>query len=122
MADGSESTMTLDQPVPGTLVDGLKSFAGDHGGARAGIEYVGRRAELADLEADARLLIAPLAASGVAAEPAVWDDPGVDWTSYDLAVLRSAWDYPARRAEFVAWAGRVPALANPADVVAWNTD
>jgi hypothetical protein len=43
MADGSDSTMTLDQPVPGTLVDGLKSFVGDHGGARAVIEYVGRR-------------------------------------------------------------------------------
>ena len=35
--------MTLDPPVPGSLVDGLKSFAGDHGGATAVIEYVGRR-------------------------------------------------------------------------------
>jgi hypothetical protein len=43
MADGSDMTMTLNPPVPGTLVDGLKSFAGDHGGAKAVIEYVGRR-------------------------------------------------------------------------------
>ncbi|NJC65332.1 hypothetical protein HC028_12580 [Planosporangium flavigriseum] len=43
MADGSGSTMTLDAPVDGSLVDGLKSFAGDHGGAKAVIEYVGRR-------------------------------------------------------------------------------
>ena len=35
--------MTLDPPVPGTLVAGLRSFAGDHGGASAVIEYVGRR-------------------------------------------------------------------------------
>jgi hypothetical protein len=43
MADGSDITMTLDPPAPGNLVDGIKSFAGDHGGAKAVIEYVGRR-------------------------------------------------------------------------------
>lgn len=79
-------------------------------------------AEFADLEADDRLLLAPLAKRGIAAEPAVWDDPSVDWAAYDLAVLRSPWDYPARRDRFVAWAARVPRLANPARVVAWNTD
>ena len=31
-------------------------------------------------------------------------------------------DYARRRDEFVAWARTVPALVNPADVVAWNTD
>ncbi len=43
MADGSHTTMTLDQSVPGSLIAGIKSFAGDHGGAKAVIEYVGRR-------------------------------------------------------------------------------
>ena len=43
MADGSDTTVTLGQPVPGDLVDGLRSFAGDHGGAKAVIEYVGKR-------------------------------------------------------------------------------
>jgi len=79
-------------------------------------------AELPDLEDDDRLLIGPLAGLGLAAEPAVWDDPAVDWSGYDLAVLRSPWDYVPRRAEFLAWAARVPRLANPAPVVAWNTD
>ncbi|MEV1329962.1 hypothetical protein AB0J20_10345 [Micromonospora costi] len=78
--------------------------------------------ELADLEPDDRLVLAPLAARGVTAEPVVWDDPAADWAAYDLAVLRSPWDYMLRREEFVAWAQRVPALANPADVVRWNTD
>ena len=48
--------------------------------------------------------------------------PGVDWSSYDLVVLRSPWDYALRRDEFVAWAATVPTLVNPADVVRWNTD
>lgn len=43
MADGSHTTMTLDRPVPVNLIDGLRSFVGDHGGAKAVIEYIGRR-------------------------------------------------------------------------------
>lgn len=59
---------------------------------------------------------------GLTVEAVRWDDPRPDWTSYDLAVLRSPWDYVPRRDAFVAWAHRVPRLLNPADVVAWNTD
>ncbi|MER7460557.1 hypothetical protein [Micromonospora sp. NPDC126480] len=79
-------------------------------------------AALPELEDDDRLVLAPLAARGITAEPAVWDDPAVDWAAYDLAVLRSPWDYMSRRDEFVAWAAAVPTLVNPADVVTWNTD
>ncbi|EEP70761.1 hypothetical protein MCAG_01088 [Micromonospora sp. ATCC 39149] len=79
-------------------------------------------AELPDLGADDRLLLAPLAGRGVAVTVAVWDDPTVDWAAYDLVVLRSPWDYALRRDEFVAWAATVPRLVNPADVVRWNTD
>ncbi|MGW5561279.1 ATP-grasp domain-containing protein [Micromonospora sp. NPDC003944] len=79
-------------------------------------------ADLADLDPDDRLVLAPLAASGVAVETVIWDDPDVDWSSYDLVVLRSPWDYALRRDEFVTWAATVPALVNPADVVRWNTD
>jgi hypothetical protein len=89
--------------------------------ARARVALITCRA-LATLEDDDRLLIAPLAERGVAAEPVVWDDPAVDWAAFDLAVLRSPWDYAPRRDEFVAWAATVPSLANPADVVARNTD
>lgn len=75
-----------------------------------------------ELPVDERLLLEPLAARGVIATIAVWDDPAVDWDAFDLAVLRSPWDYSARRDEFVAWASTVPRLVNPATVVAWNTD
>ncbi|WP_406278751.1 RimK family alpha-L-glutamate ligase [Embleya sp. NBC_00896] len=79
-------------------------------------------AELPALDPDERLLLEPLAARGILVEPAVWNDSTVDWAAYDLVVLRSVWDYPTRRKEFVAWAESVPRLANPAAVVAWNTD
>lgn len=79
-------------------------------------------AELPELEADDRLVIEPLRRLGIRAEPAIWDDPAVDWAAYDLTVLRSPWDYPQRRHEFLAWAGTVGRLANPLPVIAWNTD
>lgn len=48
MADGSDTTlMTTERPgtadVPAGLVAGIQSFAAGHGGAKAVIEYVGKR-------------------------------------------------------------------------------
>ncbi len=78
--------------------------------------------EVPELDSDTRLLVDPLAALGISAMPAVWDDPNIDWSVFDLTVVRSPWDYIHRRSEFLAWANRVPRLANPADVIEWNTD
>jgi hypothetical protein len=71
---------------------------------------------------DASLLPPALRAVGIEASWQVWTDPGVDWQRFDLAVVRSTWDYTLDRDAFLAWARRVPRLANPADVLAWNTD
>jgi hypothetical protein len=71
---------------------------------------------------DGGLLQAACVAAGLDAEWLVWDDPAVDWNSYDLAVIRSTWDYSPRRDEFVIWADTVPRLANPADLIRWNTE
>lgn len=79
-------------------------------------------AALPDLDVDGPVLLGALEDAGVDASPAVWDDPGQDWAAYDLVVIRSTWDYTGRRGEFLAWAAGVPRLANPADVLAWNTD
>lgn len=79
-------------------------------------------AEFPDLYVDDDPLRAALLARGVVPVPAVWDDPEQDWAAYDLVVIRSTWDYHERRDAFVAWAASVPRLANPAPVVAWNTD
>ena len=44
MAQGSDSTPTAGSVPPGqSLVSGIRSFAAGHGGAKAVIEYVGKR-------------------------------------------------------------------------------
>lgn len=75
-----------------------------------------------DLAEDDQLLQRALTALGVDAVAAVWDDPEVDWASFDLVVVRSVWDYSLRRDDFVAWAQSVPNLLNRAAILAWNTD
>ena len=79
-------------------------------------------AEVPAGDPDEQLGAEALRGLGVAVDFAVWDDPGVDWGAVDLAVVRSAWDYARRRDDFLAWAREVPRLANPAAVLAWNTD
>jgi glutathione synthase/RimK-type ligase-like ATP-grasp enzyme len=51
-----------------------------------------------------------------------WDDPGFRWSSAELVVVRSTWDYATRVAAFLDWTRSVPNLHNPAAVVAWNVD
>ncbi|BBC36708.1 Cycloserine biosynthesis protein DcsG [Streptomyces graminofaciens] len=77
------------------------------------------------LDRDLPVLVTALREAGADAESVYWDDPGADWAAFDLVVIRSTWDYSWRAAEFVAWAekcGKVTRIANPADVVRWNTD
>jgi O-ureido-D-serine cyclo-ligase len=62
---------------------------------------------------------------GVNVQIVEWDDPNVDWASFDVALLRSAWDYAERVVEFLAWVQRASKLThvlNPLPVVRWNTD
>lgn len=82
-------------------------------------------ADAIGLDADAPHLHAALQRRGVLPALTVWDDERVDWSAYDLVVLRSTWDYPRRRSAFLRWAGSVAAttqLRNAADVVAWSSD
>ncbi|MDH4045365.1 MAG: hypothetical protein OEY20_10130 [Gemmatimonadota bacterium] len=81
-------------------------------------------AALPGLSADDRLLLRALRTLGLAAEPAVWEDPHYDWAAATLCVVRSTWDYAYRRQEFLAWAQRVAEavpLWNPSPIVVWNT-
>jgi O-ureido-D-serine cyclo-ligase len=74
---------------------------------------------------DMPLLLTALQNAGADAHEVDWDDDGVDWSRYDLAVLRSTWDYAQRAQEFLDWSARVAErtrLVNPLAAVRWNTD
>ena len=63
--------------------------------------------------------------AGIDAPILAWDDPSVSWSRFDVALLRSPWDYAERLPEFLAWAERISAittLLNPLDVIRRNTD
>jgi O-ureido-D-serine cyclo-ligase len=77
------------------------------------------------LDEDMPPLLAAFAAAGASAEIVDWDDGEVDWARFDLALLRSAWDYTERLPQFLAWVERTAArtlLLNPPPVVRWNSD
>jgi hypothetical protein len=74
------------------------------------------------LDDDLPLLVQAARQRGIDAEITLWDDPGVDWASYDAVVVRSCWDYITQRDDFLAWAASVPRLHNSHEVLAWNTD
>lgn len=78
---------------------------------------------LPEPDADERPALDALRAAGIAAHPAAWDDPAVDWSRFGLAVLRSPWNYYHDPAAFDAWLGRVDAattLLNPLAACRWN--
>jgi glutathione synthase/RimK-type ligase-like ATP-grasp enzyme len=74
------------------------------------------------IDPDLPLLLEAAGRRDLRAELAVWDDPGVDWSSYDAVVVRSCWDYIGRREEFLRWAATVPQLHNSGAILTWSTD
>lgn len=94
------------------------------GGTRGRVALIGARAARG-LDEDMAPLSAALSERGIEHEIVEWDDPQVHWASYELALLRSTWDYTQRLQEFRDWLKRVAAetrLHNPPELVAWNTD
>ncbi|MFF5243615.1 RimK family alpha-L-glutamate ligase [Streptosporangium sp. NPDC000095] len=71
------------------------------------------------------IAVAAWADQGITGHIVRWDDPEVDWAAFDAVVVRTAWDYVTRRAEFLDWARHVESvtrLFNPAAVLERNTD
>jgi O-ureido-D-serine cyclo-ligase len=77
------------------------------------------------LDEDLPPLLAALREAGISAEVRAWDDATVGWSRYEIALLRSAWDYSTRLPEFLRWCEATSGktcLLNPLPVVRWNTD
>lgn len=78
------------------------------------------------LTPDDQIAAAALERRGVDVTPAIWDDPAVAWSDYDLVVLRSMWDYYLKSARFSAWLDQLQVdgvrVLNPIELARWNAD
>lgn len=84
-------------------------------------EVAGFAAFMAQVDAP---LVAALESLGAEVHRPVWHDAAVEWSAFDLALVRTTWDYIDRRDEFLAWADRAAEqtrLWNPPDVLRWNS-
>ena len=77
------------------------------------------------LDEDLPLLTAALADLGIEAAVLDWHDPENDWSAWDLAVVRSPWDYTTQLPSFLSFlagAAEATTVANPVEVIRWNAD
>jgi glutathione synthase/RimK-type ligase-like ATP-grasp enzyme len=67
-----------------------------------------------------------LRAQGLEAELEVWNNPAVAWERYDLAILKSPWDYHENLQDFYAWlrglGQKGVRLLNAPQTVIWNSN
>ena len=79
-----------------------------------------------DLLEEGPLIGGALARVGVDALTAVWSDPAVDWSAFDLVVANGAWDNIHHAAAFLDWVDRVAAggvrVVNSPATLHWNLD
>lgn len=63
---------------------------------------------------------------GLKIEKVIWNDPQVNWDDYELAILKSPWDYFDLITDFYNWLAMLKSkkikLLNPIDIVQWNAD
>lgn len=74
---------------------------------------------------DAEILLEAMARAGLDSAYVAWDDPGVQWSAYDLLVLRSCWNYHLHFQAFRDWLERVEShveVKNPPETIRWNMD
>ncbi|MGW0917263.1 ATP-grasp domain-containing protein, partial [Streptomyces sp. NPDC002784] len=74
---------------------------------------------------DRLAVLQALQRKGLSVKAVRWSDEKIDWTAYQVALLRSAWDYPSHRQEFLERmrsADRTCILMNPLITLEWNTD
>jgi len=59
-------------------------------------------------------------------EKAIWNNPEVNWESYDLVLLKSPWDYFNMIGDFYQWLTAMEnknvKLINPITIIKWNAD
>lgn len=73
-----------------------------------------------------RLLISEFQDRGIDASSVVWRDPNIQWGQFDVALIRSTWDYIDTIESFVKILAEIEdsscKLFNPLEAVRWNID
>jgi len=81
---------------------------------------------LDELFEEDHLLIQGFKAQGFQASSVVWTDPTVDWSQFDIALIRSTWDYLDDQELFLHVLTQIEAssckLFNPLSAIRWNMD
>jgi len=71
-------------------------------------------------------IISYLTEKGLNISKEIWNDEQVKWENYDLAILKSPWDYFDLIEDFYAWLKKIEdlniKLLNPLEIVRWNAD
>lgn len=72
-----------------------------------------------------RYLIDSLSEYGIAAQPVIWNDPKVHWSSFDGVLIRTIWDYHKQHDRFLAWLDVLEQsdliVGNPTELLGWNS-
>ena len=67
-----------------------------------------------------------LTQKGLSVSYQIWDDPAVDWTKFELIILKSPWDYFDKIDAFYNWLDKLEQLGcrvlNPVQTVRWNAN
>lgn len=78
------------------------------------------------VESEDEKLLLFLQEKGLNIEKVIWNDEKIDWENYQLAILKSPWDYFDLYDDFKIWLNFLEEknirLMNPIDVVRWNAD
>lgn len=81
-------------------------------------------ADLPNLFGGEQLLPPALMALGMKVSVCVWNSPAVDWTSFDVIVIRCPWDYHEKLPEFLTWLQHLEQLQvkvlNDLATLRWN--
>ncbi|WP_257657060.1 ATP-grasp domain-containing protein [Parapedobacter lycopersici] len=70
-------------------------------------------------------LIEFLKGKGSDAVPAIWNDRAVDWSEFNVAIIKSPWDYHNHLTAFLMWLDSLDKLGvhvlNPTEIIKWNS-
>jgi len=83
-------------------------------------------ADLPSIQPDDAHLVTSLERLGVHPVVCVWNDPAVDWATFDAVLIRTIWDYFKHHAAFLEWLDRLDRLGvptiNDSALLRWNSD